>query len=79
MKQEHLSHSDQISRLLTRFSEAWAARDLEEVQACFHRDAVYFASVGPLPGQKARGHSEIRELVRRMLAHDATSRPSASR
>ncbi|MEM7701549.1 MAG: nuclear transport factor 2 family protein [Pseudomonadota bacterium] len=78
MKQEHVSHSDQISRLLTRFSEAWVARDLERVQACFHRDAVYFASVGPLPGQKAQGHSEIRDLVRRMFAHDATTSQTVS-
>lgn len=78
MKQAHLSQLDQISLLLTRFSEAWAARDLEGVQVCFHRDAIYFASVGPLPGEKAQGHSEIRELVRRMLAHDATASQTVS-
>lgn len=66
------------TRLLTQFGKAWAAHDLDLVLTCFHRDAVYFASVGPLPGQKAQGHPEIRELVRRMFAHDTAASQTVS-
>lgn len=59
-----------LRRLLVRFAEAWQARDLDDVLACFHPNAVYFASVGPVPGEKAHGHTEIRDLIKRMFAHD---------
>lgn len=56
--------------LLMRFSQAWSERDLAGVMACFHRDAVYHASVGPLPGERAEGHQAISRLVTRMFAYD---------
>ncbi len=73
-----LSSSDprELQRLLVSFAEAWRARDLDGVLACFHSNAIYFASVGPLPGEKAHGPTEIRDLIERMFAHDKGTDPS---
>jgi hypothetical protein len=49
--------------LLDRFAAAWDARNVDEVVDCFSIDGVYFSSMGPLPGQQASGHKEIRALL----------------
>ncbi len=59
-----------LRRLLVSFAGAWHARDLDSVLACFHPNAIYFSSVGPLPGEKAHGQTEIRDLIERMFAQD---------
>lgn len=63
-------HEIDSARLLGQFADAWAARDLDGVMACFHREAVYIASVGPEPGQRAQGTQAIRDLIVRMFALD---------
>jgi len=56
---------------LNNLSDAWGRRDLDAVMKCFAPDAVYFASIGPCPGEKAEGHGEIRQLIEKMFASDA--------
>ncbi|MEM6914402.1 MAG: nuclear transport factor 2 family protein [Pseudomonadota bacterium] len=58
---------------LRALAERWAARDIEGILACFAPGAEYFASVGPVPGTRAKGHDEITDLVVRMLQHDAST------
>lgn len=57
--------------VLQRLSDAWERRDIEAVLSCFSLDAEYYASVGPLPGELAKGHVDIRQLVARMFSHDS--------
>lgn len=57
--------------VLQRLSDAWGRRDIEAVLACFSPDAEYYASVGPMPGELAKGHDGIRDLIRRMFRHDS--------
>jgi len=61
------------AHLLRAFENAWSARDVDRVMACFHEEACYFASVGAMPQAKAQGHAAIRALVTRMFAHDEGS------
>ncbi|MEM1192194.1 MAG: nuclear transport factor 2 family protein [Pseudomonadota bacterium] len=61
---------DMIENLLGQFNAAWSNQDLDAVMACFAEDAVYFASVGPSPGERAEGHTDIRHLVERMFELD---------
>ena len=59
-----------IEQTLKNFSAAWAGRDLEAVVNLFATEGEYAASVGPDPGKTARGHDEIRALVKDMFAVD---------
>jgi SnoaL-like domain len=56
--------------LLETFAKAWDSRDIESVVSCFSDDGIYYASVGPDPGEKAIGRDAIRQLVKRMFEHD---------
>jgi hypothetical protein len=56
--------------LLETFAKAWDSRDVETVVGCFSNDGIYYASVGPDPGEKAVGHDAIRQLAKRMFKHD---------
>jgi len=56
--------------LLARFGEAWGAGDVDAIMACFHSNAVYFASVGPEPGEEAKGTAAIRQAVQNIFEHD---------
>jgi ketosteroid isomerase-like protein len=56
--------------LLETFAKAWDSRDVETVVSCFSDDGIYYASVGPDPGEKAVGRDAIRQLVKRMFEHD---------
>lgn len=56
--------------LLTRFAQAWAARDLPGVASCLHDDAVYAASLGPEPGRTFRGKAAVLEGIVAMWAQD---------
>jgi len=62
-----------IRQQLDVFSAAWARRDLNGVMACFADDAVYSASIGPEPGERAEGQHRIRQLVARMFALDGNT------
>lgn len=59
-----------VQVVLARFAEAWSTKRLDDVVALFDENGTYFASMGPGPGQKAIGHSEIRALVTTMFAVD---------
>ena len=65
---------DNAVRLLTRFAEAWAARDLEGVMACFTEDCVYSASVGPRPEFCYVGKAQVRAGVENMFLYDRVVR-----
>ena len=62
-----------VENLLDRFAEAWASGDADRVAALFAPHGVYHASVGPEPGERARGREAIRGLVGRMLALDSAT------
>ena len=55
---------------LTRLRDAWTRRDVQGVLDCFAADGEYHASVGPLPGARAKGHAEIGPLLEAMFEHD---------
>ncbi|MEM9405067.1 MAG: nuclear transport factor 2 family protein [Acidobacteriota bacterium] len=55
---------------LSRLRAAWSRRDVQGVLKCFAADGEYHASVGPLPGARAKGHAEIRSLLEAMFQHD---------
>lgn len=55
---------------LIRLREAWRQRDVQGVLDCFAEDGEYHASVGPLPGARAKGHAEIGPLLEAMFHHD---------
>jgi ketosteroid isomerase-like protein len=57
--------------IYSRFSEAWAARDIDGLMALVTEDIIYGASVGPEPGQTFVGREAVREGFTRMLAHDS--------
>ncbi|MEP3891555.1 MAG: nuclear transport factor 2 family protein [Hellea sp.] len=59
-----------IENTLMRFSQAWHQKDVDTVVGCFSERAVYYASVGPLPGEKAVGRVHIHDLITRMFSHD---------
>ena len=61
----------EIDAALDRLAEAWAASNPDAVAAAFAPDGVYAASVGPDPGEVARGRAAIRALAARMFATDA--------
>ncbi len=75
-KQLEAMSSKQIHKRLETLLNAWRCGDVERVVSCFSEQGVYFASVGPEPGERAQGHQHIRRLVRRMLAHDANTEAS---
>lgn len=56
---------------LTRFNEAWADGDVDELMTYMTDDCVYRASVGPEPGETFVGRDEVRRGFAEMLAHDA--------
>lgn len=63
---------------LSDFSRYWSERNLDGVVGCFTLNGVYDASVRvPLFGP-AKGHSEIRALVREMFEHDAAATSTIS-
>lgn len=57
---------------LRTLADKWAARDIDGVLTCFAPYAEYHASVGPLPGTRAKGHREIAELISQILYHDSS-------
>ncbi|GAB5373844.1 MAG: hypothetical protein AcusKO_03060 [Acuticoccus sp.] len=57
---------EEIDAALDRLAAAWVARDAHAVTAAFAPDGVYSASIGPDPGEAARGHAAIHDLARRM-------------
>ena len=59
---------------LQAFSTFWEAGDIAGVIDCFSPDAEYFSSVGPYPGERAKGHAEISNLISRMIAHDRVAK-----
>ena len=59
---------------LLEFTRAWARKDLDALMQLVTEDCVYSASVGPEPGSTWRGHENVREGFRRMLAQDAGAR-----
>jgi hypothetical protein len=62
--------AEAIKALLDELLDAWQQRDLDRTAACFAHNGEYFASVGPLPGQRAKGRGEIRKLIEAMFALD---------
>jgi ketosteroid isomerase-like protein len=66
-----VSDSRMTVERLTRFNEAWARGDVDELMTYLTDDCVYSASVGPEPGQTFTGRDEVRRGIERMLAHDA--------
>jgi ketosteroid isomerase-like protein len=56
---------------LTRFNQAWADGDVEQLMTYMTEDCVYSASVGPEPGETFIGPDEVRRGFEEMLAHDA--------
>lgn len=69
-----MNASDEIDGLFDRFLAAWDNRDLDAVVECFSADAVYHASVGPEPGESAKGRLAIRNLVEKMFETDKGAR-----
>jgi hypothetical protein len=61
---------DNVQTVLLKFAEAWSTKRLDDVVDLFDEKGVYFASVGPSPGQIATGHSEIRNLIETMFSVD---------
>lgn len=59
-----------IETLLSEFASAWDDRDLDRAVACFAEDAVYSASIGPEPGERAEGLVEIYKLIAKMFTFD---------
>ncbi len=60
----------EIRDLLADFLEAWARRDVAAALHCFGEGAIYFASIGPMPGRKAQGKAEIGKQLATMFALD---------
>lgn len=50
--------------------EAWADKDPKAVSLCFDENAIYYASIGDGPGEKAVGRSAIRKLVAKLMKFD---------
>jgi ketosteroid isomerase-like protein len=66
--------------LLERFSDAWARRDIQQVAACLHPEAVYAASLGPEPGETFVGLVAVLKGIEAMwLADNAASSTTLSR
>ena len=53
-------------KIITRFSEAWAAADVDGVMALFNDDPVYRTSTGGGTGTTFTGRHEVRSAVERM-------------
>lgn len=49
------------------FEEAYNSRDIDRLMALYEQDAV----MAPSPGKRAVGHSEIREVLLRLLGFNA--------
>lgn len=56
------------AELIERFSEAWAARDIETLMELVTDDCVFRASLGPEPGATFTGRDEVRRGFAQLLA-----------
>lgn len=65
-------------KTLRAFLKAWSAKDIDAILACMSKDCVYYASIGPDPGQKYAGQKAVRAGVTNMLARDKTKHASVS-
>lgn len=63
--------ADERTRVLVKFGEAWAGRNLDVLMSLVTDDCVYAASVGPEPGETFVGRHAVRAGFAALLAYDA--------
>lgn len=65
----------EVAAIVQQFDEAWQRGDIDTLMSLVAEDCVYDASIGPGPGTRYVGKTEVRGGFLEMLAYDEADNP----